>query len=72
MMLKLPADFLFKKLYLTVFLILIAACSTPSETETPESPTEAVQETTTSVPAEATPIPSRETIPEGLIPTDAP
>ncbi len=67
MMLKLPVDFLSKKHYLTIFLILIAACSTPSETGTPESPTEAVQETATTVPAEPTPVPTRETIPEGLI-----
>jgi hypothetical protein len=67
MMYKLPVAFLSKKLYLTIFLILIAACSTPSETETPESPTEAVQETETTVPAEPTPLPTREPIPEGLI-----
>jgi hypothetical protein len=64
---KLRLAFLSKKFYLTVFLILIAACSTPSETETPESPTEVVQETATTVPAEPTPLPTREPIPEGLI-----
>ena len=72
MMLKLPVDFLAKKLYLTIFLILIAACSTPSETETPENPTEAVQETATSIPVEPTPLPTREPIPEGLIQISVP
>lgn len=67
MIIKLPVAILSKKLYLTIFLILIAACSTPSETDTPESPTEAVQETATPVPAEPTPLPTREPIPEVLI-----
>ena len=67
MMLKLSVDLLSKKLYLTIFLILIAACSTPSETETPESPTEAVQETATPLPAEPTPLPTQEPFPDGLV-----
>jgi immune inhibitor A len=66
-MCKLPIAFLARKLFLVMFLLLLAACSTPSEIETPESPTEVVRETATSVPEEPTPMPTKEPIPEGLI-----
>ncbi|MEE9188002.1 MAG: hypothetical protein V3U36_01445, partial [Anaerolineales bacterium] len=66
-MLKLPVDLLSKKLYLTIFLILIAGCSSPSETGTPESPTQQVQDTATALPAEPTPLPSQEPFPDGLV-----
>jgi hypothetical protein len=71
-MVNLSIDFLSKRIYLTFFLVMIAACSTPVETDTPEIPTTAVQETATSLPPEPTPLPTREPIPEGLIQIPAP
>ncbi|MFL7891410.1 MAG: hypothetical protein AB8I56_05045 [Anaerolineales bacterium] len=50
-----------------VTILLLAACSSPAETETAESPTKAVEETATSIPAEPTLLPTREAVPEGLI-----
>jgi hypothetical protein len=52
--------------------IFISACSTPAETETAASPTQAVQETPTSVPEEPTPLPAPESIPDGLIEVPVP
>jgi hypothetical protein len=66
-MLKAPAVLWSKKPCLAIFMMLIVACSTPSEVETPGSPTKVVQDTVTSVPAESTALPPQEPIPEGLI-----
>jgi immune inhibitor A len=61
--------FLPKPMFALVVLVLVAACSTPSETETPQSPTQEIQATAvaTALPAEPTPLPTREPVPEGLI-----
>lgn len=55
-----------------IFSLLFSACSTPAEMETPASPTEAVQETPTSIPEVPTPIPTRKSIPDGLIQVPVP
>ena len=66
-MLKKAVIFLTKLSTLMVFLVLIAACSTPSETETPESPTQEIKNTATAVPPEPTPLPTKVQIPDGII-----
>ncbi|MGB3702331.1 MAG: hypothetical protein WA997_13770 [Anaerolineales bacterium] len=50
-----------------LLIILLAACSTPAETETVESPTQIVQETATEVPSQPTPLPQQEPFPDGLV-----
>lgn len=59
------------KFILVFALLVIAGCSTSSETQTQESPTaetaSEVQETVTAQPGEATPLPTREPIPSGLV-----
>jgi immune inhibitor A len=71
-MINKPIVLLPRFLYLLVILSLITACSTPSETATPESPTETIRETPTTVPVEPTPQPTRQAIPEGLIQVPVP
>lgn len=50
-----------------LFVILITACSTPTETETAESPTAVIQETETATPLEPTSLPEKEPLPDGLV-----
>ncbi|MGW8144798.1 MAG: hypothetical protein ACWGN2_10410, partial [Anaerolineales bacterium] len=64
-----PVNFLLNLLFVVAFSIFITACSTPSETETPESSTQVVQATATATtpPPEPTPLPSVEPLPDGLV-----
>ena len=64
--------FKFPVIIIGIISLLFSACSTPVETQTPASPTEAVQATPTSAPEVPTPAPTRETIPEGLIKVSVP
>ena len=64
--------FKFPVIIIGIFSLLFSACSTPAETETPASPTEAGQVTPTSVPEVPTPLPTQDAIPEGLIKVPVP
>lgn len=55
------------KLFAPLITILFVGCSSPTETTTPESPTQVLQEKTSTIPATPELLPTREPIPEGLI-----
>jgi immune inhibitor A len=57
-----------------LLIILVTACSTPGETETPESATQVVQATATATtpPPEPTLLPSVEPVPDGLVQVPVP
>lgn len=57
----------FAALIFAITITPLAACSSPAETETAESPAEAIKESATSIPDEPTPLPTRAAVPEGLI-----